>query len=231
MFKFKYVGLFLVVLIFGILFIPKIIERVKTNSIVRNERSQSAKPLQYIVLNGQAKKVPEFTFLNQDSLFISNEDFNNKVYVVEFFFTSCPSIFPIMNKNMKKIEEQFGSRSDFGIASFTIDPDHDTPSVLKAYAESYEVFSQNWHFLTGDKEKIYALANNGFNIFASVNPRVAGGFEHQGYFALIDKNGTIRSRTDQFDNPIVYYMGIDQEEVEVQEVDLLIEDIEKLLKE
>ena len=105
------------------------------------------------------------------------------------------------------------------------------PSVLKAYAESYEVFSQNWHFLTGDKEKIYALANNGFNIFASVNPRVAGGFEHQGYFALIDKNGTIRSRTDQFDNPIVYYMGIDQEEVEVQEVDLLIEDIEKLLKE
>ena len=231
MFKFKYVGLFLVVLIFGILFIPKIIERVKTNSIVRNERSQSAKPLQYIVLNGQAKKVPEFTFLNQDSLFISNEDFNNKVYVVEFFFTSCPSICPIMNKNMKKIEEQFGSRSDFGIASFTIDPDHDTPSVLKAYAESYEVFSQNWHFLTGDKEKIYALANNGFNIFASVNPRVAGGFEHQGYFALIDKNGTIRSRTDQFDNPIVYYMVIDQEEVEVQEVDLLIEDIEKLLKE
>ena len=231
MFKFKYVGLFLVVLIFGILFIPKIIERVKTNSIVRNERSQSAKPLQYIVLNGQAKKVPEFTFLNQDSLFISNEDFNNKVYVVEFFFTSCPSICPIMNKNMKKIEEQFGSRSDFGIASFTIHHDHDTPSVLKAYAESYEVFSQNWHFLTGDKEKIYALANNGFNIFASVNPRVAGGFEHQGYFALIDKNGTIRSRTDQFDNPIVYYMGIDQEEVEVQEVDLLIEDIEKLLKE
>ena len=231
MFKFKYVGLFLVVLIFGILFIPKIIERVKTNSIVRNERSQSAKPLQYIVLNGQAKKVPEFTFLNQDSLFISNEDFNNKVYVVEFFFTSCPSICPIMNKNMKKIEEQFGSRSDFGIASFTIDPDHDTPSVLKAYAESYEVFSQNWHFLTGDKEKIYALANNGFNIFASVNPRVAGGFEHQGYLGFIDKNGTIRSRTDQFDNPIVYYMEIDQEEVEVQEVDLLIEDIEKLLKE
>ena len=132
MFKFKYVGLFLVVLIFGILFIPKIIERVKTNSIVRNERSQSAKPLQYIVLNGQAKKVPEFTFLNQDSLFISNEDFNNKVYVVEFFFTSCPSICPIMNKNMKKIEEQFGSRSDFGIASFTIDPDHDTPLCFKS---------------------------------------------------------------------------------------------------
>jgi protein SCO1/2 len=136
-----------------------------------------------------------------------------------------------MNKNMKRIEERFGSRSDFGIASFTIDPEHDTPVVLKAYAESYDVFSQNWHFLTAEKDSIYTLANQGFNIFASVNPRVAGGFEHQGYFALIDKKGFIRSRSDQFGNPIVYYMGIDEEDVEVQEVDLLMKDIEKLLKE
>ena len=120
---------------------------------------------------------------------------------------------------------------NFGIASFTIDPEHDTPKVLKNYAESYNVFSQNWHFLTGEKEDLYTLANKGFNIFASVNPRVEGGFEHQGYFALIDKKGFIRSRSDAFGNPIVYYMGIDEEDVEVQEVDLLMEDIEKLLKE
>ena len=152
--KLKYVGLFLVVLIFGILFIPKIIDRVKNDTIVQDGRSKSGEPLQYITLNGEAKKVPEFTFSNQDSLFISNEDFKGKVYVAEFFFTSCPSICPIMNKNMKKIETQFGARNDFGIASFTIDPKHDTPSVLKEYAEGYDVFSQNWHFLTGDKEKI-----------------------------------------------------------------------------
>ena len=121
---------------------------------------------------------------------------------------------------MKRIEDRFGERYDFGIASFSIDP-KDTPSVLKAYADSYNVFSQNWHFLTGEKERIYNLANEGFNIFASVNSRVAGGFEHQGYFALIDKNGFIRCRSDQFGNPIVYYMGIDEENVEVQDKSII----------
>ena len=227
----KYIGLILVIVIFGIIFIPKIVSRVNNRKIVESNRSQSSIPLQYVFLNGEAKKVPEFAFINQDSIIISNEDFNKKVYVAEFFFTSCPSICPIMNKNMKRIENRFGKRQDFGIASFSIDPVKDTPSVLKAYAETYEVFSQNWHFLTGEKDKIYNLANEGFNIFASVNPRVAGGFEHQGYFALIDKNGFIRCRSDQFGNPIVYYMGVDKEDVEIQEVDLLIDDIEKLLKE
>lgn len=227
----KYIGLILVIIIFGIIFIPKIVSRITNSKIVESNRSQSSIPLQYVILNGEAKKVPEFAFLNQDSIIISNEDFSKRVYVAEFFFTSCPSICPIMNKNMKRIENRFGKRQDFGIASFSIDPIKDTPSVLKAYAESYDVFSQNWHFLTGEKDKIYNLANEGFNIFASVNPRVAGGFEHQGYFALIDKNGFIRCRSDQFGNPIVYYMGVDEEDVEIQEVDLLIDDIEKLLKE
>ena len=227
----KYIGLILVIIIFGFIFIPKIVSRITNSKIVESNRSQSSIPLQYVILNGEAKKVPEFAFLNQDSIIISNEDFSKKVYVAEFFFTSCPSICPIMNKNMKLIENRFGKRQDFGIASFSIDPIKDTPSVLKEYAETYDVFSQNWHFLTGEKDKIYNLANEGFNIFASVNPRVAGGFEHQGYFALIDKNGFIRCRSDQFGNPIVYYMGVDEEDVEIQEVDLLIDDIEKLLKE
>jgi protein SCO1/2 len=208
----KYVGLFLIIIIFGMLFIPKIIDRVNSDLIVDSSRSQSAEPLNFIVLNGEAKKVLPFMFTNQDSLLISNEDFLGKVYVAEFFFTSCPSICPIMNKNMKIIEEIYGARGDFGIASFTIDPDHDTPSVLKKYAGDYDVFSQNWHFLTGQKDAIYSLANSGFNIFASINPKVEGGFEHYG-------------------NPIVYYMGLDQEGVEEQDVDLLIKDIKKLLDE
>ena len=169
--------------------------------------------------------------LNQDSLYTSNEDYLGKVYVAEFFFSRCPTICPIMNKNMKVLYDRFGDREDFGIASFTIDPEHDTPTTLKKYAEGYVDKTASWNFLTGPKEDIYRLANEGFNIFASINPAVAGGFEHQGYFALIDKDGFIRSRRDDFGNPIVYYMGIDQEEVEEQGVDQLLVDIEQLLNE
>ncbi len=229
--KLKYLGVAIIVIVFGIIVIPKIIEKVKSNSIVDDNRASSALPLSYVVLNGEEKKVPSFLLLNQDSLWISNEDYKGKVYVAEFFFTRCPSICPIMNKNMKKVESQFGDRTDFGIASFSIDTKYDTPSILKKYAEDYDVFSPNWHFLTGENDIIFTLANKGFNIFSSINPQVAGGFEHQGYFALIDKNGFIRSRTDRFGNPIVYYLGIDKDDVAVQDVDLLIEDIKKLLKE
>ena len=168
---------------------------------------------------------------NQDSLLIGNEDFTGKVYLAEFFFTRCPTICPIMNKNMKTLDDRFGDRQDFGIASFSIDPDNDKPHVLKKYSEEYDVKSQNWHFLTDKKSAVYELANSGFSIFAGINPAVAGGFEHQGYFALIDRKGYIRSRVDRFDNPIVYYSGLDREDQGLQGVDMLLEDVEWLLKE
>ena len=227
------IGLILILLIFGYLFIPKIVSRLSLDQTI--DSSRSIKPgytaLDFIKLNGEAKKVPDFLFLNQDSLYVSNEDYLGKVYVAEFFFSRCPSICPIMNKNMKIIYDRFGERDDFGIASFTIDPDHDTPSRLKKYAEGYVDQSGTWNFLTGRKQDVYNLANTGFNIFASINPAVAGGFEHQGYFALIDKQGFIRSRQDDFGNPIVYYMGIDQAGDIEQGVDQLLVDIEKLLNE
>jgi protein SCO1/2 len=229
--NFSYIGLIILLIVFGLLFIPKIVDRVANNTQVESNRSVPAKPLAYIKLNGEAKKVPEFLMRNQDSLLISNEDFTGKVYLAEFFFTRCPSICPIMNKNMKILDDRFGDRQDFGIASFTIDPDNDKPHVLKKYAENYGVKSQNWHFLTDKKSVVYELANSGFSIFAAINPAVAGGFEHQGYFALIDKNGYIRSRVDRFDNPIVYYSGLDLEDQDMQGVEMLLEDIERLLKE
>lgn len=232
--KNSYIGLAVIVLIFSILFIPKIIQRVQDKATVGSNRSVKPghKDLDFIRIQGEDKKVPDFLFLNQDSLYVSNEDYANKVYLVEFFFTSCPTICPIMNKNMKRIYDIYGNREDFGIASFTIDPEHDTPTVLKNYAELYVDKNPYWHFLTTPKkEEVYALANKGFNIFAEVNPAVEGGFEHQGYFALVDRKGFIRSRKDDYGNPKVYYLGLDQEEVEVQDVDLLIEDIERLFNE
>ncbi|MDA0201269.1 MAG: SCO family protein [Bacteroidetes bacterium] len=229
--KYRYTGLVIIIIVFSILFVPKIIDRIANDATIESNRSVAAKPLAYIKLNGEAKKVPDFLMLNQDSLLIGNEDFKGKVYLAEFFFTRCPTICPIMNKNMKILDDRFGDREDFGIASFTIDPENDQPHVLKKYAEDYGVKSQNWHFLTDKKSTVYELANSGFSIFAGINPAVAGGFEHQGYFALIDKQGYIRSRVDRFDNPIVYYSGLDREDQQIQGVDMLLEDIELLLKE
>ena len=113
-----------------------------------------------------------------------------------------------------------------GIASITINPENDTPEVLKKHAETISAKGLNWNFLTGDKTKIFGMANKGFNLFVGQNPKIPGGFEHSGFFALIDKNGNIRCRKDEFGNPIIYYDGLEQKGVtEIKQ------DITKLLAE
>ena len=227
--KYSYVGISFVVLIFGIWFFPKIMDRIDQREVRYDTRLDNFNELSFVKLNDVKRKVPGFVFLNQDSLYVSNEDFLGKVFVVEFFFTRCPSICIEMNKNMKILDEEFGFRNDFGIASFTIDPENDTPKVLKQYSELIDVKSKNWHFLTGNINDIYDLSNSGFNIFSSVNPNVAGGFEHQGFFALIDKEGYIRSRENGMGSPIVYYLGINDESTSLQGIDMIRNDIKKLL--
>ena len=227
--KYSYIGVSFIVLIFGIIFFPRIMDRIENQSINDSKRLSISDELSFIKLNGEKRKVTDFLFLNQDSLFISNQDFNGKVFVAEFFFTRCPSICIEMNKNMKILDELYGDRDDFGIASFTIDPENDTPTTLKKYSELIEVKSKNWHFLTGDKEDIYELSNKGFNIFSSINQAVEGGFEHQGFFALIDKDGYIRSRVNDYGTPIVYYSGITNENENIQGIEMIKEDIDKLL--
>ncbi|MBT3562117.1 MAG: SCO family protein [Flavobacteriaceae bacterium] len=227
--KYSYIGISFIVLIFGIIFFPRIMDRIENESINDSKRLSISDELSYIKLNGEKRKVADFLFLNQDSLFISNQDFKGKVFVAEFFFTRCPSICIEMNKNMKILDELYGDRDDFGIASFTIDPENDTPTTLKKYSELIEVKSKNWHFLTGDKNDIYELSNKGFNIFSSINEAVDGGFEHQGFFALIDKDGYIRSRVNDYGTPIVYYSGITNENEDEQGIEMIKEDIDKLL--
>ncbi|TMM58257.1 SCO family protein [Maribacter algarum] len=238
--KYTYVWVSLIILIFGIIFIPRIIDRVKGGTVVENDRinvKDNNGDLAFVMLNGKKRRVPSFEFLNQDSLLISDKDYEGKVFVAEFFFTSCPSICPIMSKNLVEIQNEFSESENFGIASFSITPDYDTPRVLKEYAERYGITDLDWHLMTGDKTKIYDLANSGFNIFAAEMPDAPGGFEHSGLFALIDKNGYIRSRVDEFGNPIVYYRGAITEEAgendegEKQQITVLKVDIKKLLEE
>lgn len=235
----SYIGISLVILIFGIIFIPRIIDRVKNKEIVESDRlnvkGKTSEKLVYIEQYEGKKRVPDFEFINQDGDTITNEDYLGKVYIVEFFFTTCPSICPVMSRNLVTIQDEFKGSNDFAIASFTIDPEHDTPQVLKEYAENYGVTNPDWHFLTGDRQKIYELANTGFGIYANEDETVAGGFAHSGLFALIDKEGYVRSRLDRHGNPIIYYRGhIDpatpvSDIEESSQIDILIEDINNLL--
>ncbi|KJD35512.1 photosynthetic protein synthase II [Tamlana sedimentorum] len=242
--NYSYIGIAFIILVFGILFIPKIVDRITNGDVTRNEsRSDFANKksiqsnLLFIDNNGKNRKVPEFSFTNQDGKTVTNKDYLGKVYVVEFFFTTCPTICPRMNANLVQIQNTFKDFENFGVASFTINPDYDTPEILKQYAETYGITNPNWNLLTGNKEAIYDLANAGFYIYAAKNEAVVGGFEHSGNFALIDKNGFIRCRADENGNPIIYYKGIISEEEQVdedgvsQEISILKEDIAKLLKE
>ncbi|MGV3697049.1 SCO family protein [Flavobacterium sp.] len=225
--KYSYIGLSFVILVFGIIFIPKIVKRIKSGTVVQNERLDT-NPNHKLGETGLVKigPAPKFELTNQNGKKISNADYKGKVYLVEFFFSTCPSICPIMNRNMVEIQNDFFGNPNFGIASISINPEHDTSKVLKEHAEQIGVKSSNWHLLTGEKEYIFSIANKGFNLYAGENKNVEGGFEHSGLFALIDKNGNIRCRNDEFGNPILYYDGLDKKGVKAVK-----EDIKKLLNE
>ncbi|WP_284653667.1 SCO family protein [Flavobacterium terrisoli] len=223
----SYIGLSLIVLVFGIIFIPKIINRIKSGTVVQGDRidavSNHKTAENGLLTIGPA---PSFQLTDQNNKKITNETYKGKVYVLEFFFSTCPSICPIMNRNMVDIQKEFFGNPNFGIASITINPENDTPKVLKEHADLIGVKSSNWHMLTGEKEYIFNISNKGFNIYAGENKNVSGGFEHSGLFALIDKEGNIRCRKDKFGNPILYYDGLEKKGVKA-----ITEDIKKLLNE
>lgn len=206
--KYSYIGIAFIILIFGIYAIPKIVNKLKTPKLVT------------------IAKVPVFEFTNQDGKPISNFFYEEKVWVVEFFFTTCPTICPKMTESMLKIQNEFYGNPNFGIASFSINPKNDTPEILKEYAKVHGATLKNWNFLTGEQDKIYELANTGFTLYAGEDSNAEGGFEHSGMFALVDKQGNIRSRLDEYGNPIAFYDGLDPKGVQQ-----IKEDIKILLKE
>lgn len=187
----------------------------------------------------EVMKVPEFELTNQNNQIITNEDMLGKVYVVEFFFTNCPTICPVMNQNLKKIESEI-NHPDFGIISITIDPKRDTPEVLNEHKQKLQIDNPNWHFLTGNRDYIYQLSKE-FNIYVGKDEMTAEGLDHSGKIALIDKEGKIRCRYGQNGVPILYYSGLNYADEEGRKESLggefhpqikwLEEDVKKLLEE
>ncbi|MGB1043275.1 MAG: SCO family protein [Tenacibaculum sp.] len=211
--NYSYVGISFIILLFGIYSVPKIVKHFQKSDLHK------------------FNKVPSFEFINQDGETITNNDYKDKVYVVEFFFATCPTICPIMNARMVEVQNEFMGNPNFGIASFSITPEIDTPNQLKAYAKQNGINHKNWHMLTGKSEDVvYNLSNEGFKLFAGKGEVSHGGFEHSGLFALVDKNGYIRSRYDEHGNPIMYYRALDEHGFGHQ-IKELKQDIKLLLKE
>lgn len=160
--------------------------------------------------------IPDFAFVNQDSSVVTQDTFNNGIYVADFFFTTCPSICPIMKSQMLRVYEKYKGNDQVKILSHSIDPKHDTVAVLKDYAERLGVSGNQWHFVTGDKEEIFDLAQNSYMVSVLTDEEAPGGVVHSGAFLLIDSKGRIRGH---YDGTVA------------EEVDKLMSDMDILLRE
>lgn len=140
--------------------------------------------------------IPSFNFINQDSTSVSQKDFDNKIYVADFFFTTCPSICPVMHRNMLRVYEKYKGNNEVMLASHTIDYKHDTPSVLKKYAEKLGIEGSQWQFLRGTRDSVYTLAEKSYLVSVQEDGQAPGGYVHQGWFVLIDKDRRIRGAYD-----------------------------------
>ncbi|HTQ27963.1 MAG TPA: SCO family protein [Puia sp.] len=162
--------------------------------------------------------VQPFSFTNQDGKLITNRDVAGKVYVAEYFFTTCRGICPKMNSNLKNLYQQFGNEPDFRILSHTVDPATDTVARMKQYADSMGVDSRKWFFLTGRKDSLYYAARASYLLDDPKNDQenLDQQFIHTQFFALVDKQGRVRK----------IYDGLKKDELIS-----LQSDIEKLLKE
>jgi protein SCO1/2 len=157
--------------------------------------------------------IASFQFVDQDSSIVTNETFRDKIYVADFFFTSCRTICPIMKTQMKRVYDTIQNKQDVLILSHTIDPEYDTVALLRDFAERLGVESKKWHFVTGVKDSIYKIAQTSYFATAMEDKTEPDGFIHSGAFLLIDQSGRIRGKYD----------GTKEEEV-----NRLIGDIERL---
>jgi protein SCO1/2 len=162
-------------------------------------------------------RVPDFTYLNHDSLEVTAKSFKGKIWIADFFFTTCPTICPVMTRNLKELHDRtLDIKDQLQFLSFSVNPNFDQPIVLKRYRAHYGISSDHWDFLTGDEAATHELGIEHFQIFAGRDEEAEGGFAHSGAFTLVDKEGYVRG----------VYLGTDKKQVRQLELDL-----RKLLKE
>lgn len=159
-----------------------------------DENNIAIKELPYLGNEKENHLIPSFEFLNQDSVVVNNKTYAGKIWVAEFFFSTCPTICPKMNSQMSRlVKEMKNLDSRLQFLSFSIDPNHDTPSVLKKYAEINNYTFENWDFLTGvQEEQIHDLGVNSFLVHAGKGTEEEGGYAHSGAFTLVDEQGHVR---------------------------------------
>lgn len=168
--------------------------------------------------NDTISVVQPFAFANQDGKQVTDKDMEGKVYVAEFFFTTCSGICPRMNNNMRRVYDRFKDEKDFRILSYTCDPERDSVAQLKKYSDSLKVNTAKWIFLTGRKDSLYTLARNSYTIDDPANNvnSIDDQFIHSQLWALVNKRGEVKK----------IYDGLKKDEV-----DAMMKQIKKLLKE
>ena len=173
-----------------------------------------------IIADNLGHKIRPFAFIDQEGDTITNETVNGKIYIAEYFFTTCKGICPRMNENMSKVYEAYRGNDDVLFLSHTVDPIKDTVEAMKSYSLRFDADPDQWHFLTGDKQELYNNARYSYLISASDDTAgisINNDFIHDEHFVLVDRHGKIRGK---------YYDGTNDEDVAQ-----LIEDIGTLLKE
>lgn len=173
-------------------------------------------------------RIPAFQFTDQHGEAFSNEHLKGKIYVANFFFSTCPSICPAMNYNLKQVQDRFLGYEDINFVSFTVDPEHDSVPVLKAYAQEIGAADGRWFFLTGEKEALYRTAAT-FLLSAQEDAAAPGGFLHSENLVLVDWEGRIRSRRDEQGNLKAVYSGTSAVEIGdlKDDIKILIAEYEK----
>jgi protein SCO1/2 len=137
--------------------------------------------------------IPAFSFLNEDSLRVTNTSYKNRIWVVEFFFVTCPTICPIMNVQFNKLNKETKKfQKHIQFLSFSINPKNDVPSVLTKYKHDHGITANNWALLTGDEDETHRLGIENFLTFAGRDDEAEGGYAHSGSFTLVDKSGHVR---------------------------------------